>query len=104
MSPPIFEAHVCEAHEDLMRYVIETRNDVKHLVKSIDELHEHDKQSRKEWEAREAAALSRVSALEKVNDEKIGEERIAGKFSAAVAFIVSLVVSLVAVAVAWIAK
>lgn len=87
-----------------MRYVIETRNDVKHLVQAVDGLHEYDKQARIEWDHREAVALARISSLEKVNDEKTGEDRLAGKFTAAVAFIVSLVVSVMAVLVSWLAN
>ncbi len=87
-----------------MRYVIETRNDVKHICKGIEDLHNFDVRARQEWEAREAVALARISNLEKHKDEKAGEERVAGKFSAAIAFIVSLIVSLIAIAVPWMAN
>jgi hypothetical protein len=102
--PGGYVTHTCENHEEMLRIVVETRNDVKHLVRHVDCMSTKMDSQINQFEQRASAFSQRVDNLEKTRDEQAGAATMHGQFSAAIAFIISLVVSILAVAIPWLAS
>lgn len=83
MTPTV----ACEGHQELRDMVIELRADVKHIDEKISDLVEVAKTN-----------SNRINTLEQVNDQAVGEVRGVRNSAAFTSVVISVVVSVVAIA------
>jgi hypothetical protein len=83
LKVPLDRAFICKGHEELRDIVIETRNDVKHIVESLkkgdDTMERHEIRSR---------------ALESADDQRKGYEEAITKIAMTRATIVSIIIGI----------
>ena len=89
MTPPV----ACLGHQELRDMVIELRSDIKHIDERIGDLVEVAKTNN-----------NRICSLETYQNQDIGRAKAVSSTTTAISVVISLVVSVVAIAVSWLVR
>ena len=90
MEVKVEETINCSGHQELRDIVIETRNDVKHILSELEK-----------GEIRMKNHETRINALESKNDQQTGADRQIAKTAGIVAGVISLVGVIVSIIVSF---